>query len=243
MTISTANSVARAPRWRLMNRVADSAVISPRRGAATKLSRVSLAAVVALVGMLSANPAPARALPFNAVTEWNVIAVNTLIGLPGPAGGAPPAAQINVGMVQGAVYDAVNATAPKHHRPYLLKTALRGDGLEGGRCRDRGVRRPLEHRLHRARKHPVPDQGEPCWQSLAHAIRRFARGDTGLAVQGAGDRRGERGGRGDDRRTAGRRPLRALAVGAELRARTLAAARRPDHGAADPRPDPVGRSS
>ena len=84
------------------------------------LSRVSLAAVLALVGMLSANPAPARALPFNIVTEWNLIAVNTLIGLPGPAGGAPPAAQIHVGMVQGAVYDAVNATAPKHYRPYLL---------------------------------------------------------------------------------------------------------------------------
>jgi hypothetical protein len=26
-----------------------------------------------------------------------------------------------MGMVQGAVYDAVNATEPKHHRPYLLK--------------------------------------------------------------------------------------------------------------------------
>jgi hypothetical protein len=57
----------------------------------------------------------------NAVTEWNAIAVNTLIGLPGPAGGAPPAAQIHVGMVQGAVYDAVNAIEPRHHRPYLLK--------------------------------------------------------------------------------------------------------------------------
>ena len=120
MTRSTANSVACAPRWRLMNWVADSAVISPRRGAAMRLSRVSLAAVVALAGMLSANPAPARALPFNAVTEWNLIAVNTLVALPGPAGGAPPSAQIHVGMVQGAVYDAVNATEPKHYRPYLL---------------------------------------------------------------------------------------------------------------------------
>jgi hypothetical protein len=73
-----------------------------------------------MVGMLSANPAPARALPFNIVTEWNLIAVNTLMGLPGPAGGAPPSAQIHVGMVQGAVYDAVNATTPKHYRPYLL---------------------------------------------------------------------------------------------------------------------------
>ena len=26
-----------------------------------------------------------------------------------------------MGMVQGAVYDAVNAITPKHHRPYLLK--------------------------------------------------------------------------------------------------------------------------
>jgi hypothetical protein len=57
----------------------------------------------------------------NPVTDWNQFAVTTLVGLPGPAGGAPPAAQVNVGMVQGAVYDAVNAIEPKHHRPYLLK--------------------------------------------------------------------------------------------------------------------------
>ena len=57
----------------------------------------------------------------NPVTDWNQIAVDTLTGLPGPAGGATPAAQVNVGMVQGAVYDAVNAIEPKHHRPYLLK--------------------------------------------------------------------------------------------------------------------------
>ena len=52
--------------------------------------------------------------------QWNLIAVNTLTGFPGPAGGAPPATQVNMGMVQGAVYDAVNAITPKHHRPYLL---------------------------------------------------------------------------------------------------------------------------
>ena len=56
----------------------------------------------------------------NAVTEWNAIAVSTLAALPGPAGGAPPAPQINLAMVQGAVYDAVNASATKYHRPYLL---------------------------------------------------------------------------------------------------------------------------
>ena len=84
-----------------------------------KSMRVSLAAVVALVVMLGGVSTPTRGVG-NAVTDWNVIAVTTLIGLPGPAGGAPPTAQVYVGMVQGAVYDAVNATEPKHHRPYLL---------------------------------------------------------------------------------------------------------------------------
>jgi hypothetical protein len=65
-----------------------------------------------------AAPALARA---DTVTQWNQIAVNTLIAFPGPAGGAPPASQIHMAMTQGAVYDALNATEPKHHRPYLLK--------------------------------------------------------------------------------------------------------------------------
>ena len=84
-------------------------------------NRVRVAAVAAVVLTLGTLSTPARGdPPGNAVTEWNTIAVNTLIGLPGTAGGAPPAAQIHVAMVQGAVYDAVNATEPKHYRPYLL---------------------------------------------------------------------------------------------------------------------------
>jgi hypothetical protein len=79
------------------------------------------AVVVAALGVVGASAAPPAATDATAVTHWNAIAVNTLTGLPGPAGGAPPATQINMGMVQGAVYDAVNATTPKHHRPYLLK--------------------------------------------------------------------------------------------------------------------------
>ena len=66
-----------------------------------------------------AQPPPSASSPA-AVTGWNQIAVNTLVNLPGPAGGAPPAAQINLAMTQGAVYDAVNAIEPKHHHPYLL---------------------------------------------------------------------------------------------------------------------------
>jgi hypothetical protein len=46
--------------------------------------------------------------------------MSTLVVFPGPAGGAPPALQINMAMTQGAVYDALNAITPKHHRPYLL---------------------------------------------------------------------------------------------------------------------------
>jgi hypothetical protein len=88
------------------------------------LSLTGVAVVGALVGALGvigAAAAPPQQADASSVTQWNLIAVNTLTGLPGPAGGAPPAAQINVGMVQGAVYDAVNAITPKHHRPYVLK--------------------------------------------------------------------------------------------------------------------------
>jgi hypothetical protein len=86
---------------------------------------VLAAAAIAVVGVVSASAAPPATADATAVTQWNLIAVTTLTGvpgpgLPGPAGGAPPASQINLGMVQGAVYDAVNAITPKHHRPYLL---------------------------------------------------------------------------------------------------------------------------
>jgi len=87
----------------------------------TRLSAVAFGAVlVGTLGVAGASAAPPAAADNTAVIQWNQIAVGTLSGLPGPAGGAPPAAQINVGMVQGAVYDAVNAITPKHHRPYLL---------------------------------------------------------------------------------------------------------------------------
>ena len=77
-------------------------------------------AVLAAFGVVGASAAP-RGEDATAVLQWNQIAVSTLVGLPGPAGGAPPSSQINVGMVQGAVYDAVNAITPKHNRPYLLE--------------------------------------------------------------------------------------------------------------------------
>src|SRR3954454_12687365 len=86
---------------------------------------VAVGAVVGVLGVLSASAAPPAEADATAVMQWNLIAVSTITGvpgpgLPGPAGGAPPASQVNMGMVQGAVYDAVNAITPKHHRPYLL---------------------------------------------------------------------------------------------------------------------------
>jgi hypothetical protein len=80
-----------------------------------------VAVAVSLFVAFSGLSAPVHAQDGgNAVTEWNQIAFNTLVPFPGPAGGAPPALQVHLGMVQGAVYDAVNATAPKPRRPYLL---------------------------------------------------------------------------------------------------------------------------
>jgi hypothetical protein len=74
--------------------------------------------LIAPVLVALASPAVARA---NAVTDWNNIAVSTLLAFPPLAGGAPPAQQISMAMTQGAVYDAVNAIEPRHHRPYLLQ--------------------------------------------------------------------------------------------------------------------------
>ena len=77
----------------------------------------ALVAVLAGLGVIGASAAPPATADATAVMQWNIIAISTIVGipgpgLPGPAGGAPPASQINMGMVQGAVYDAVNAITP-----------------------------------------------------------------------------------------------------------------------------------
>jgi hypothetical protein len=101
--------------------------MKPRR---TNVLRVVAIAAVALAVAASAGTtrdaaarlsASARSQSSgNTVTEWNLIAANTLVAMPGPAGGAGHALQINLGMTQGAVYDALNAIEPRHYRPYLL---------------------------------------------------------------------------------------------------------------------------
>jgi hypothetical protein len=86
-----------------------------------KSMRGLVATAAVLLVVVSGLSAPALGQSAgNAVTEWNQIAVTTLVALPGPAGGAPPASQVNMGMTQGAVYDAVNAIGPRRYQPYLL---------------------------------------------------------------------------------------------------------------------------
>ena len=82
---------------------------------------VAVGALLGALGVSSASAAPPLGTDASEVTHWNQVAATTLAAVPGPNGGAPPAFSINMGMVQGAVYDAVNAIGPKQHRPYLLK--------------------------------------------------------------------------------------------------------------------------
>jgi hypothetical protein len=68
--------------------------------------------VLVLVALVS--PRVARA---NAVTDWNLIASNAIVVT---AGQPPPVSALSFAMVQGAVYDAVNAI-DRTHQPYLAE--------------------------------------------------------------------------------------------------------------------------
>jgi hypothetical protein len=81
---------------------------------------VTVGALLAGIGAFSVSAAPPTT-DASEVSHWNEVAANTLVAFPGPDGGAPPAFQINMGMVQGAVYDAVNGIGPRKHDPYLLE--------------------------------------------------------------------------------------------------------------------------
>ena len=72
----------------------------------------ALLGVAALCWMIA--PAPARA---DTVTDWNGYASTAIVV---NAGQPPPVAVLSFAMVQGAVYDAVNAI-DRGHRPYLTE--------------------------------------------------------------------------------------------------------------------------
>ena len=74
--------------------------------------------LIALALAALASPPVAHA---DAVTDWNAIA-STAIVAPPPvgAGQPPPVSALSFAMIQGAVYDAVNAI-DRGHRPYLVQ--------------------------------------------------------------------------------------------------------------------------
>ena len=70
--------------------------------------------LIALALVSLASPTVARA---DAVTDWNLIASNAIVVT---AGQPPPVSVLHFAMVQGAVYDAVNAI-DRGYRPYLVR--------------------------------------------------------------------------------------------------------------------------
>ena len=80
------------------------------------MTRTAIPGCAALLGVaaLCWMIAPARA---DTVTDWNAYASTAIVA---NAGQPPPAAVLSFAMVQGAVYDAVNAI-DRGHRPYLTE--------------------------------------------------------------------------------------------------------------------------
>ncbi len=76
----------------------------------------TLAGVATLAGLVA--PAAGRA---NTVTDWNGYASTAIVST---AGQPPPVSVLSFAMVQGAVYDAVDAI-DRSHRPYLVQPVAR----------------------------------------------------------------------------------------------------------------------
>jgi hypothetical protein len=76
---------------------------------------VRLLAVAVVVGSALVLPGLARA---DAVTYWNQVASDTIVNPNAPQGA--PVAALSFAIVQGAVYDAVNAIDQQAYRPYLV---------------------------------------------------------------------------------------------------------------------------
>jgi hypothetical protein len=83
--------------------------------------RNGLAGAVACAAVVAALAAPVASAHADAVTDWNGYASTAIVvtGLQ-----PPPSAVLSFAMVQGAVYDAVNAI-DRGHRPYLVRPRAR----------------------------------------------------------------------------------------------------------------------
>jgi hypothetical protein len=93
-----------------------------------RIARLTATALVAVAIAVGGLPGTARAQSAgNAAIEWNAIASTAIMST---AGQPPHAAVLSLAMVQGAVYDAVNAI-DGGHQPYLIAPpASSGDSKE-----------------------------------------------------------------------------------------------------------------
>jgi hypothetical protein len=80
----------------------------------TQSKKTILSFLIALAFVALVSPTVAHA---DAVTDWNAIASNAIVTT---AGQPPPVSALSFAMVQGAVYDAVNAI-DRGHQPYLVQ--------------------------------------------------------------------------------------------------------------------------
>ena len=204
------------------------------------LCLATVAALVAFVALPGAANAQSTTAGPNAVTHWNEIAANTLVAFPAPAGGAAPALQINMGMTQGAVYDAVNAITPRHHRPYLLKRRFSARASKEAAAATAAYRVLSNIVSTVPASITFPNRDDLVAVARRRNTTRRSRRYRTAPFKTQGIDGGERRGRGDDRRASGRRTLRAVTVGCRTTDpghwQPLSAER-----GAVARPDPVGR--
>ena len=92
-----------------------------------KISILPLFIAITLIALASA-----RVTRADAVTDWNAIASDAIVVT---ALQSPPASALSFAMVQGAVYDAVNAI-DRGYRPVPCPASFKSDGLEGSRRRN-----------------------------------------------------------------------------------------------------------
>ena len=88
-----------------------------------KVTRLRLAVVGVFLAL--ALPTVAQA---NEVTNWNSIALNTVLAQP-PISSSPNSTAVFMAMTQGAVYGAANAI-DRHGRPYLVQRSFPKGSLD-----------------------------------------------------------------------------------------------------------------
>ena len=94
---------------------------TPRNARAARVA-VLLLVIIGVLGAAAGSPTARADSPATAVLDWNKHAFDALTNAPGAAtpgaGQPPPVLTQHLAMVQGAVYDAVNAI-DGGHEPYL----------------------------------------------------------------------------------------------------------------------------